>query len=97
MSGDYAGVRDTLIGLKKDDRQKMLDAIVDKLDCTGIEITQEIRVGTPHHVIVDAAQADESDLIVMGHRGLNPLKRLFIGSVAKHVVDHAPCSVLVVK
>jgi nucleotide-binding universal stress UspA family protein len=33
----------------------------------------------------------------MGHRGLNPIKRLLVGSVAKRVIEDAPCSVLIVK
>jgi nucleotide-binding universal stress UspA family protein len=33
----------------------------------------------------------------MGHRGLNPVKRFFMGSVAKRVIEDAPCSVLIVK
>jgi nucleotide-binding universal stress UspA family protein len=37
------------------------------------------------------------DLVVVGHRGLSPLREFFLGSTAKSVVDRAPCSVLVVR
>jgi hypothetical protein len=43
------------------------------------------------------ARAERSDLVVVGSHGRSGLSRLLIGSVASHVVIHAPCSVLVVK
>jgi nucleotide-binding universal stress UspA family protein len=54
-------------------------------------------VGDPHPQIIKTAEDGKFDLIVMGHRGLNPLQRLFIGSVAKRVIEDTPCSVLVIK
>ena len=35
--------------------------------------------------------------IVVGHRGLSPIKAFLLGSVSDRVVSHAPCSVLVVR
>lgn len=46
-------------------------------------------------LIAEAARG--YDLIVVGHRSLNPLHELFAGSTAKQVVDRAPCSVLVTR
>jgi nucleotide-binding universal stress UspA family protein len=47
--------------------------------------------------IVDFAERQAVDLIVMGTRGLGPSSRFRMGSVASKVVRHAPCSVYVVK
>jgi nucleotide-binding universal stress UspA family protein len=53
---------------------------------------------TPGHAasrILEFARTGAFDLIVVGHRGhANPWHRL-LGSTADHIVDHAPCSVLV--
>ena len=47
--------------------------------------------------ILDLAEEMGAGLILMGSRGLGPVKRLLLGSVAEGVVQHAPCPVLVVR
>jgi nucleotide-binding universal stress UspA family protein len=46
---------------------------------------------------LDYAAKDNVDLIVLGTRGLSDFKRLLIGSISSGVVNHAHCSVLVVR
>jgi nucleotide-binding universal stress UspA family protein len=53
--------------------------------------------GHAERVLVDTACQEETDLVIVGSHGRTGLKKLFLGSVASHVVDHAPCHVLVVK
>jgi nucleotide-binding universal stress UspA family protein len=53
--------------------------------------------GNPLGLIVEAAQAHEVDLIVMGTHGRTGLAHLLLGSVAEAVVRKAPCPVLTVK
>jgi nucleotide-binding universal stress UspA family protein len=47
--------------------------------------------------IVDYAEKENMDLIVIGTRGLGGFKRLMLGSVSTGVVTHAQCNVLVVR
>jgi len=47
--------------------------------------------------IVDYAEKNGIDLIVIGNKGAGAIERFLIGSVSSQVVTHAPCSVLVVK
>ena len=47
--------------------------------------------------IVDYAEENNIDLIVIGTRGRSGFKKLLLGSVASHVVTYAHCPVLVVK
>jgi nucleotide-binding universal stress UspA family protein len=47
--------------------------------------------------IVDYAQQQNVDLIVMGTKGRSGFKRLILGSTASGVVTYAHCPVLVVK
>jgi len=55
----------------------------------------DARSGDPAHEIVQAASDWKADLIVIGSRGRTGLARLLLGSVARKVVAHAPCSVLI--
>ena len=52
---------------------------------------------SPADNIVNYAERNNIDMIVMGHKSRNGLERLLVGSVAANVVSYAPCSVLVVR
>lgn len=52
--------------------------------------------GEPHERIIDLAQAENCDLIVMGRRGLKRLERVLVGSVTARVIGYSPIDVLVI-
>ncbi|MDQ4000928.1 MAG: universal stress protein, partial [Actinomycetota bacterium] len=56
-----------------------------------------VRVGLPDAEIVELAEQLGAGLVVLGSRGLGPLKRALMGSVSDSVVRHAHGSVLVVR
>lgn len=58
----------------------------------GDEVETQIVVESAHDAIVEAAKATAASLIVMGSRRLEGLRAL--GSVSRHVVHEAHCSVL---
>jgi nucleotide-binding universal stress UspA family protein len=64
---------------------------------SGIEARGAAPVGDAAAEIVRVAKESGADLVVLGARGLNPLKRLILGSVSTKVLHEAPCDVLVVK
>ena len=49
------------------------------------------------YVILEYAEQEKMDLIVLGTRGRSGLKNLLLGSVASSVVTYAHCPVMVVK
>jgi len=53
--------------------------------------------GEPGPAIVEAAEAEGADLVIVGTRGRNRVERFVLGSVSDHVVRHAPCPVLIVR
>ena len=55
------------------------------------------RANTVGDIIVDEARTAGSELIVMGTHGRTGVKRIVFGSVAEHVVRHAPCPVVTVR
>ena len=48
-------------------------------------------------IIIDAANKEGYDLIIMGSRGLSLFKDLLLGSVSFKVMHHARCAVMVVR
>jgi nucleotide-binding universal stress UspA family protein len=61
---------------------------------THITATPILEQGAPDLKIVEVAEREGADLIVMGTRG--PTQRLILGSVAARVVANAPCAVLTI-
>ena len=56
-----------------------------------------LKMGPPSLVIADLAEQIDADLIVVGSRGLGPVKRIVLGSVSEGVVHHATRPTLVVR
>ena len=63
----------------------------------GIAATTEVLFGAPGPAIIDAADANGADLIVMGTHGHGALMHVMMGNVAERVVRMAPCPVLTVR
>ena len=62
----------------------------------GVRVRTMVARGKPWKVIVEIAEAEEADLIIMTahtHRGL---EHALLGSVAEKVLHHAPCPILIV-
>jgi nucleotide-binding universal stress UspA family protein len=63
----------------------------------GVPATAKIRRGETAAELIAEAREFEADLVIVGSRGIGGLARLLLGSVARRVLLHAPCSVLVVR
>jgi nucleotide-binding universal stress UspA family protein len=62
----------------------------------GIQVTRHARVGAASDVLVDVAEEEKADVIVVGNRGMTGAKRFLLGSVPNRVSHSAPCNVLIV-
>jgi len=82
---------------ERDSRQAACEAAAGRLRDAGLAATAEVRRGDAAHQIVASARAHDAGIIVVGTRGQTGLRRLVLGSVARNVLLHAPCSVLVVR
>lgn len=63
----------------------------------GLEEVTSVREGAPRRDILDYADANGIDLIVMGTRGRTGLERFLLGSVTEAVVRHSPVPVTTVR
>jgi len=62
-----------------------------------VPVEVHVRDGLPAEEIVELAEDQGVDLIVVGTHGRRGLERLLMGSVAEQIVRKAPCPVLTVK
>ena len=76
----------------------VLDALVARVragcDGDGVEIVAELRHGDPASVLLEAGKG--AQLLVVGTRGLGPVRGALLGSVAQRCLAGAPCPVVVV-
>jgi nucleotide-binding universal stress UspA family protein len=61
----------------------------------AVDVEQKLVEGDAGEVLV--AESNQADLVVVGSHGRSGFKAAILGSVSRHVVDHAACPVVVVK
>jgi nucleotide-binding universal stress UspA family protein len=85
-------------GLDVGDREQLRQSLL-KVQPADPQVpcVHKLLVGDPARAIVQTAEDEHADLIVMGTHGRTGLTRLLMGSVAEAVVRNAPCPVLTVK
>ena len=88
-----AGFTATLVPLA----QAAIERAEGMLREAGLCAEGRVLVGDPRDALVLAAKEERVELLVLGSHGRTGLTRLLLGSVSSHAVNHAPCSVLVVK
>src|ERR671938_230868 len=62
-----------------------------------VEAETYARQGDPADAILDVAEEQNADLIIVGNKGMTGAKRFLLGSVPNKVSHHAPCSVLIIR
>ena len=75
--------------------RRLLDDLAQDGAALGVPVECHVTVGQPEEAIPELARALGAGLVVMGTHGRTGLRRLVLGSVAEHVVRHAPCPVFV--
>jgi nucleotide-binding universal stress UspA family protein len=63
----------------------------------GVQVRTFARQGEPADAILDVAEEENADLIVVGNKGMTGAKRFLLGSVPNKVSHHAPSSVLIIR
>lgn len=76
------------------DPDRYLSELQARLDTVKVRTRHE--AGDPAETICDVATSEGAEMIVVGNRGVHGRRRWFLGSVPNAIVQHAPCSVLVV-
>ena len=77
--------------------ERVIAKAIARANVHGTSATGNVLSGTPAETLIAVAQQRGADLIVLGSHGRRGLHRLFLGSIAEHVVRSAPVPVLVVR
>lgn len=80
-----------------DSRKKQLSEAERLAKETGINYKVKVLHGEPGPAIVDYANKNSFDVVIIGSRGLNGLQEFVLGSVSHKVAKRANCPVLIVK
>jgi nucleotide-binding universal stress UspA family protein len=96
-AGLYLPLPPTYLNELVNDAQKRLGSALATADQERFNARIIVKVGDPVVQIVEYAQVEPIDLIVMGTHGRSGAAHLFLGSVAERVVRTAPCPVLTVR
>jgi nucleotide-binding universal stress UspA family protein len=91
--------RTASLGDIREKAERTLDNAVSQVEEVGGTVAQgHLRMGDPDEEILRFCEEQGNfGLIVMGSRGLGPIKRRLMGSVSESVVRHAHCPVLVAR
>jgi nucleotide-binding universal stress UspA family protein len=81
----------------REDVDATLGEAAESIREAGVTVRTYAREGDPADAILDVAEEEAADLIVVGNRGLTGAKRFLLGSVPNKVSHHAPCSVMIIR
>jgi len=81
----------------REDVEATLRQAAEVAEEAGVTAETFARQGDPADAILDVAEENGSDLIVVGNKGMTGAKRFLLGSVPNKVSHHAPCSVLIIR
>ena len=81
----------------RDEVMALLEEAAEDARLAGVQAETFARQGDAADAIIDVAEEQRCDLIVVGNRGMTGARRFLLGSVPNRVSHHAPCSVLIVR
>ena len=101
-SGIFGAIPPSYLKKYENEARKWFNRVLEKVKKDGLEI-KKIKtdvITTPLSIvstILQYAEKNDVDLIVIGTKGITGFKRMLVGSVASGVVTYAYCPVLVIR
>jgi nucleotide-binding universal stress UspA family protein len=91
------GLFHTRVDQVRSQREAALARIVAKARELGVAAQILIWQGDPGSAVIDAAEAEGADMIIVGSHNRGPIGRRLLGSVSSYVVRHAVGRVVVIR
>ena len=92
ISGDISHTINPL-----EDVQFVLDMAAAEAKKADVDVVTHPREGDPADAILDVAEENDADLVLVGNKGMTGARRFLLGSVPNKISHHAPCDVWIVK
>jgi nucleotide-binding universal stress UspA family protein len=97
ISEDWTAGKETIYEIIRADGEKVVSKVKKIGEASGVEVREVILDGYPSNEIIDFAENNNIDLIVMGTLGKTGLEKFLMGSVAEKVVRGSKVPVMVVR
>jgi nucleotide-binding universal stress UspA family protein len=81
----------------REDVQLVLDNAAAEAKKAKVDVVTHPREGDPADAILDVAEENDADLVMVGNKGMTGARRFLLGSVPNKISHHAPCDVWIVK
>jgi nucleotide-binding universal stress UspA family protein len=81
----------------REDVDATLAAAAEIARAKGVHVNVHPMQGDPADAVLDVAEEQEADLVIVGNKGMTGAKRFLLGSVPNKISHHAPCSVLIIR
>jgi nucleotide-binding universal stress UspA family protein len=81
----------------REDVQLVLDKAAAVAKNAKVDVVTHPREGDPADAILDVAEENDADLVLVGNKGMTGARRFLLGSVPNKISHHAPCDVWIVK
>lgn len=92
ISGDVSHVVNP-----REDVQFILDKAAAEAKKAKVDVSTHPREGDPADAILDVAEENDADLVMVGNKGMTGAKRFLLGSVPNKISHHSPCDVWIVR
>jgi nucleotide-binding universal stress UspA family protein len=97
LSQSWTAGWETMYELLRNEGQRAISNVKEYGEASGVDVKEVLLEGHPSSEIIDFAENNNIDLIVMGTLGKTGLDRFLLGSVAEKVVRNSKVPVLVVR
>ncbi|MFZ2498046.1 universal stress protein [Methanosarcina sp.] len=97
ISENWTAGKETIYEIIRADGKKVISKVKKIGEASGVEVKEVILDGYPSNEIIDFAENNNIDLIVMGTLGKTGLEKFLMGSVAEKVVRGSKVPVMVVR
>jgi nucleotide-binding universal stress UspA family protein len=81
----------------RQEAEATLEKARERVEQAGVRVRAHSQEGDPADAILDVAEDNDADLVIVGNRGMTGAARFLLGSVPNKISHHAPCSVMIIR